>query len=121
MNAHTSHPQYTTHSTDLLGNVLGPVLFYVRHIPSLLRPFIDHTILFADDVSFDCSQDSITDITCLTQFNKSAGSVVYRARPQCQHGQALKHRRQEVTFNGYNRHTLTQVLSSEHTLSRSHH
>ena len=52
------------------GSVLGPVLFsiYVRHIPSLLRPFIDHTILFADDVSFDCSRDSITDITtCLTQ------------------------------------------------------
>ena len=52
------------------GSVLGPVLFsiYVRHMPSRLRPFIDHTILFADDVSFDCSRDSITDITtCLTQ------------------------------------------------------
>ena len=50
-------------------SVLGPISIYVQLIPSLLHPFIEYTILIADidDVSFDCSRDFITDITCITQ------------------------------------------------------
>ena len=111
------------------GSVLGPILFsiYIRHIPSLLRPFIDHTILFADDVSFDLSRDSITDITTVmsnTDF-KSAGSLVYRAQPQSQHGQdtlyANSPERNTVGTKGGHMQRTHLDTGAKHALSRSHH
>ena len=93
-------------------------LFYVRRIPSLLRLFIDHTILFADDVSFDCSRDSITDITtCLTQAlrvlvpwctERSLSVNMDKTHTMLIHpkGTPGPSAQMEVSFNG---HTLTQV------------
>ena len=46
------------------GSVLGPLLFslYIRKLPSILQPHVDNTMLFADDISFDCTGSNVDTI-----------------------------------------------------------